>query len=298
MSNASETREALPPDLTIDDPRNWNFDGVPSDELEVCCWWEYARESAFIRSVHQRSIDGNPSCGSMARIQGYGKYPWLIVDRFFGLGQFPLPWQQLSKRDRRKGVLPANADKPHPFGRGHWVETIKIRQLVDEYLAHLTPEMWRRLRPEDEPSSFCDETEGYEVGVFRIYWRFCTNEEIVQGFARWVNARRRPGVFRLWDERPRGAFSVQPALDGLAIMRLLHHYTPSQLRMKGFKVWERNPQRQLQARSETVKRFKRMYPFGEPSLSGETQGGRNSGPARSSVLSPPLSAETRGGRSR
>ena len=61
---------------------------MPSDELEVCCWWEYARESAFIRSVHQRSIDGNPSCGSMARIQGYGKYPWLIVDRFFGLGQF------------------------------------------------------------------------------------------------------------------------------------------------------------------------------------------------------------------
>jgi hypothetical protein len=32
----------------------WNFDSVESEELEVCCYWEYARESKFIRSVRER----------------------------------------------------------------------------------------------------------------------------------------------------------------------------------------------------------------------------------------------------
>jgi hypothetical protein len=31
----------------------WNFDSVPPKELEVCCYWEYARESAFIQRVRE-----------------------------------------------------------------------------------------------------------------------------------------------------------------------------------------------------------------------------------------------------
>ena len=30
---------------------DWNFDGVPDDELVACCYWEYARESAFIHRM-------------------------------------------------------------------------------------------------------------------------------------------------------------------------------------------------------------------------------------------------------
>lgn len=30
---------------------DWNFDNVPDDELMACCYWEYARESAFIRDT-------------------------------------------------------------------------------------------------------------------------------------------------------------------------------------------------------------------------------------------------------
>ena len=33
----------------------WNFDSVPDGELVACCYWEYARESAFIRGLRQRS---------------------------------------------------------------------------------------------------------------------------------------------------------------------------------------------------------------------------------------------------
>ena len=30
---------------------DWNFDAVPDPELVACCYWEYARESAFIREL-------------------------------------------------------------------------------------------------------------------------------------------------------------------------------------------------------------------------------------------------------
>ena len=30
---------------------NWNFDKVPDNELVACCYWEYARESVFIRDT-------------------------------------------------------------------------------------------------------------------------------------------------------------------------------------------------------------------------------------------------------
>jgi hypothetical protein len=36
--------------LTIYD---WKFDAIPTDELLACCYWEYARESAFIRKTMQ-----------------------------------------------------------------------------------------------------------------------------------------------------------------------------------------------------------------------------------------------------
>src|SRR5580692_6812789 len=29
----------------------WNFDKVPDSQLVACCYWEYARESVFIRST-------------------------------------------------------------------------------------------------------------------------------------------------------------------------------------------------------------------------------------------------------
>jgi hypothetical protein len=35
---------------------DWNFDPVPDNELVACCYWEYARESEFIRGLRQRCI--------------------------------------------------------------------------------------------------------------------------------------------------------------------------------------------------------------------------------------------------
>jgi hypothetical protein len=39
------------------DKLDWNFDAVPAEELVACCYWEYARESAFIRDLRKRSVE-------------------------------------------------------------------------------------------------------------------------------------------------------------------------------------------------------------------------------------------------
>jgi hypothetical protein len=30
---------------------DWNFDSIPDGQLKAGCYWEYARESAFIRNI-------------------------------------------------------------------------------------------------------------------------------------------------------------------------------------------------------------------------------------------------------
>jgi hypothetical protein len=37
--------------------KEWDFSEVPDEELIACCYWEYARESAFIRTLRQRSLE-------------------------------------------------------------------------------------------------------------------------------------------------------------------------------------------------------------------------------------------------
>jgi len=35
---------------------DWHFDNAPDNELVACCYWEYARESPFIRNVRQQCL--------------------------------------------------------------------------------------------------------------------------------------------------------------------------------------------------------------------------------------------------
>ena len=134
----------------------WNFEKVPDDELVACCYWEYARESAFILDVKRRCIDSqcqrmmNSEVWSywgkdLERIQSIG-YPAGVFLRGFTIGPgfdcrsqnadaancrssdappagglFPRPWQSLCKEER-KGRSRIGSDRTMiplvPFGRG------------------------------------------------------------------------------------------------------------------------------------------------------------------------------------
>src|ERR1035441_9847343 len=43
-----------PKQAEAEEPLEWNFDSVPDDELVAGCYWEYARESFFIRETLQK----------------------------------------------------------------------------------------------------------------------------------------------------------------------------------------------------------------------------------------------------
>ncbi len=118
--NRSNSREAF-------GELDWKFEAVPDNELVACCYWEYARESAFIRDVKQRCID--PRLRTMngeerfqllgmdvERIQTLEYRAHVFLRGFFFneaedrkprhpdappiTGSFPKSWQSLSKAER------------------------------------------------------------------------------------------------------------------------------------------------------------------------------------------------------
>jgi hypothetical protein len=119
----------------------WNFDCVPDAELVACCYWEYARESAFIRETLAEMRDDvwesartgrdvasfpRPAwCDKLSRIQSIGNPSGVFVrgslyapgvagqgvsprapddghpDAPPLTGSFPVPWQSLSPAERK-----------------------------------------------------------------------------------------------------------------------------------------------------------------------------------------------------
>lgn len=137
---------------------NWNFDAVPDAELVACCYWEYARESAFIRQRLQKyrtqwwcpgggltdeirnlwdDMDRIRSIGYAAEvfIRGCTYEPgtvWQSVDQHKPnfkhpeaaplTGSFPAPWQTLAEGERKS--------------RAHIRTDVEQLQIVPIKLAH------------------------------------------------------------------------------------------------------------------------------------------------------------------
>lgn len=107
---------------------DWNFDNVPDNELIACCFWEYARESAFIRDVRHRCLESQQTDGprdellhaDLQKLQSIGHPADFFLRGFFcppdGVlrdalplrpgevhrvtGSFPKPWRLLSKEEQ------------------------------------------------------------------------------------------------------------------------------------------------------------------------------------------------------
>ena len=102
---------------------DWNFDAVPDEELVACCYWEYARESAFIRDVRRRCSD--PQSQEYSDSRKWFEFVGQDLERIGSIGyeaevfmlgfchdewrrhyppltrSFPDPWQSLSEEERR-----------------------------------------------------------------------------------------------------------------------------------------------------------------------------------------------------
>lgn len=143
---------------------DWNFDAVPDKELVACCYWEYARESAFICEVRQRCLDPKwremtntqfwEYCGhDIEKIQSIGYESEVFLPGFFCLpeevlrhapppksgeahqvtGEFPKPWQGLTTADRcRRSKISSDVERIPlvPFKRGTSSDAQDILDLV------------------------------------------------------------------------------------------------------------------------------------------------------------------------
>ncbi len=135
---------------------DWNFNGVPDEELVACCYWEYARESAFIRGLRKRSWDYwrplylKPEWWNAPRndllekdlekVRSIGMRADVILSGIASppdgelpdfppvkpgeveraTGSFPKPWQALTPQERDyRAIVPPHYLAAHvPFARG------------------------------------------------------------------------------------------------------------------------------------------------------------------------------------
>jgi hypothetical protein len=134
---------------------DWNFDAVPAAELVACCYWEYARESAFIRDVRQRCIEcwrkgrqrDQRLTADLNQIHSLGPVVEVLMSGFyfapddphridtarnaFMTNSFPAPWQWLPKDERDfrvRTLLSAGWHPATPFARADWLEAEKIAE--------------------------------------------------------------------------------------------------------------------------------------------------------------------------
>src|SRR5260221_397236 len=164
---------------------DWNFEKVPNEELIACCFWEYARESAFVRELRARCLENFRSGGhrsqqlhdDLEKLQSIGYPAEVFLRGFFyepGVvyqsmserlpnwrhpeappitGNFPQPWQMLSNAERayRACISSARTAIPLvPFKRGERHDARDIAQWADSRWSeiHAAYEKVRRKYPE------------------------------------------------------------------------------------------------------------------------------------------------------
>jgi len=310
----------------------WIFDNVPDGELVACCYWEYARESAFIRETlrqyrdwwlaggdrdsQSRKIDAN-----LRKIQSLGHTSDVFVqgcsfdparvrqsddpkkpnyrhpDAPPITGSFPVPWQSLSKEERKyRAHIRNDRDELQivPFDRGHSLDAKDIAQWVaaqgwdtdaaNERVRRENPKTSERFLArrgklsiaEIQPSLFW--AGGKEVTVVAIEWAYFTNDEIVSYFRRWAKANRPKNItspsgqgHKLKDWRV--------ALDRLGMMRLLHRFRLGEMRERFPAGWKAFAGFEwYKERKRAGATFKTLFPFlpkTERPLSWPTKGGRS-----------------------
>jgi len=249
----------------------WNFDGVSEDELVACCYWEYARESEYIRERHQTHQE-------LVRKQGYGLTVWGALPQhhggisnaflrpqdqaFISDSNFPAPWMNL----KCKPKTDIRDIEWTPLARGDWSEVRVLAHIYGEW----EREMLRLGNPEslNAPKLPAVARCPYHVGgaescVVRINWGHFTNDELAAAFRKWVKANR-PKDIPKPNKQGHKDISYRVDLEHLAIMRLLRCFSLAELRKQCPEAWKRynNPNRRWQRDAEKARaRFHSLFPF-------------------------------------
>jgi hypothetical protein len=255
---------------------DWNFDTVPDNELALCCLWEYARESAFIRKIRNeskgRSVEAVrmklPAKEYIEFVERDFKKAWNVLLRsaiFFQEGiygfegdenfvsPFPRPWQSLSQYEQSLLLenfrVDANKIIGFPgFRRSNPGRLVALtKKFKPKSLDEVFGENGRNgkdgirnyFHSGHKLRSVCPNyiLGGLEVLLVEIDWAGFTNEQLVEEFAGWLKENNPPDISRP-DQRGRSRISERIKLERLAIMRLLHTFTLAELRTTCPSAWK------------------------------------------------------------
>lgn len=290
----------------------WDFAGLPDDELAVCQLWEYARESPSIRQLCERTSEAEQGEfrdtpeGEAVRKEFYGLFGHLgraailFQEGIYGFESekqvsgfqtpFPQPWQSLSPEQRAVLCATANWDARTLLGlpgfrRAQMPHVTALSKLFK-------PEPMAAVFGEERPSiseffhaggklrRICPNilsSGGSEVLVVEIEWGKATNEELAAAFAEWLKENEPPGVPRP-DRRGRKRTDVRAALDWLGMLRLLHGCTRAEMPRKEPAAERRFGSRDwYRDRKRAGAAFRKLFPFlpkNERPLAWVTKGSR------------------------
>lgn len=285
----------------------WHFDArVPDEQLVACCYWEYARESAFIRATVQNLNDVRAGKGGgraldkanrdLSLLYSVGT-PACLISR----PEFPQPWLSLSESERARlgenfkaeilvpSKFPAfrvTGDYPAAswlFGEVEQIDEAKRAKWlrlseIDKGMANLKEaNELRKQLAEPQPAPMLRGTGGIDSFIAQINWRDFTDNEIVAAFKRWIADIERPIGQR--NKKGHKLNDWRVMLDRLAIMRLLHHATLNEMREKFPDTWKLyGGVDWYRERKNANRDFHRLFPFlskSELPLSWSTKGGRS-----------------------
>jgi hypothetical protein len=230
----------------------WNFDDIPESELRACVYWEYARESGFLRDLKNRcqSPETRQMTNAQAwkwvgfdieKVQALGPVNEVFLRGFFFSptedrsegrhpdappinGRFPCPWQDLPADERacRSKIREERESIPLvPFERAFGFFARELANHIERQQRENTHGPKTPVPvPVSEKLFFAG---GAEIGLFQIEWGSYTNEELRAGFGRWVAANR-PPKSPPPDHRGEKPRDLRVALDRLGMMRLRHRY--------------------------------------------------------------------------
>ncbi len=265
---------------------DWNFAAVPDLELVACCYWEYARESAFLVDL-KRDWDawaGSGRCPEVLaqginRIQQAAPHTFVYLQTILAESSFPEPWQKLPAKSRHR-LVKLDFGIPAAFSAGgdlieaeRALEAARVQIKAYRAAADALHAKWpgygevtlrqRGLWPRTQPLERTFWEDGYESFIARIAWENHTNEQIIDAFRDWLK-QNRPEQFPAPSGKGHKHISQRVALERLAILRLLHHFRPAELREQLPAAWKKynSANRRWRQDAQTaVAEFHRLFPI-------------------------------------
>jgi len=260
-----------PSDLTLADPRNWNFDAVPESQIEPCCVYEYARESPSIRdavslaneakdregipmpetperetfrTLHQHALNLLHLTGFELKFWLYLPFPepWLSVDhdtraQWAGVKQRdlsarpPPPFRLLGDIGHTKLLYDLACEAQHQRDAA-WNEVMRCHAACEVY-----PDHPKLLYETQNPPPVSLRSPSFLTFVAQINWRDWTKPEIKQAICNWIDGNDAANNAEP-SERGHKPLDWKRKLRDLGVMRLMHEFELGNMKRRHPHAWK------------------------------------------------------------